>query len=80
MKKLSHSGIFSRRHIPLYVLCLFFYFGAPVPILAHLGASFGAPVPFFMILCIILFQKHENVIKMSSRSLPRAIFVIKDNS
>ena len=49
--------------MPLYFLCLFFYFGAPVPILAHLGASFGAPVPFFMILCIILFQKENNVMK-----------------
>ena len=57
MRKKKSFSQFSRRRIPLYFLCLFLYVGAPVPIFAHLGASFGAPVPFFMILCIILFQK-----------------------
>ena len=56
--------------MPLYFLCLFFYFGAPVPILAHLGASFGAPVPFFMILCIILLQKQNNVMKCRQEVSP----------
>ena len=43
MKKTKSSILISGRGIPLYFLCLFFYFGAPVPILAHLGASFGSP-------------------------------------
>ena len=43
MKKIKSFILISGRGIPLYFVCLFFYFGAPVPILAHLGASFGSP-------------------------------------
>ena len=56
MKKIKSVGLFCRRCKPLYFLCLFFYFGAPVPILTHLGASFDSPEAFFLVICNIFIN------------------------